>query len=57
MIKSKPSVIIFRKGSERIPTTQIELLETNLPKLQDVIETGSIIVIETERIRTRKLPI
>ena len=56
--KNRPSVIIFRKGSERDPVKQIELLRINLQdELLQLIETGSIIIIETTRIRTRTLPI
>lgn len=55
--KKRPSVIIFRKGSERNPVKQTELLKVNLPELKDVIEAGSIIVFESQRIRTRELPI
>ncbi len=56
--KNKPSVIIFRKGSERDPIKQIELLRINLQdELLHLIETGSIIIIEATRIRTRTLPI
>jgi predicted nuclease of predicted toxin-antitoxin system len=54
---NKPSVILFRKGVERDPVKQAELLKINLPKLQQTIEEGSIVVIEKERIRIRKLPI
>ena len=56
--KNKPSVILFRKGSERKPFKQIELLKANLQdELLKSIETGSIIIIETNRIRIRTLPI
>lgn len=56
--KNKPSVIIFRKGSERDPIKQVDLLKTNLRSgLIDIIETGSIVIIEPTRIRTRELPI
>ena len=56
--KNKPSVIIFRKGSERDPVKQVDLLKTNLCSvLIDIIETGSIVIIEPTRIRTRELPI
>ncbi|MCD4790293.1 MAG: DUF5615 family PIN-like protein [Bacteroidales bacterium] len=55
---NKPSVIIFRKGSERDPFKQIELLNANLKdELLISLKTGSIIIIETTRVRTRTLPI
>jgi hypothetical protein len=34
----------------------VELLKINLLELQEVIEAGSVIVIEATRIRTRELP-
>jgi len=56
--KNKPSVIIFRKGSERNPVNQVNLLKINLQdKLLELIEQGSIVIIETTRIRIRTLPI
>ncbi len=56
--KQKPSVILFRKGSERDPHKQIELLQINLTdQLKKIIEEGSIVIIESSRIRTRDLPI
>jgi hypothetical protein len=33
------------------------LLKANLPQLADALETGSVVVIEPERIRIRTLPI
>ena len=54
----KPSVILFRKGSERDPQKQIELLRINLTdQLKKIIQEGSIVIIESSRIRTRDLPI
>ena len=56
--KNRPSVIIFRKGSERDPIKQINLMKANLQdELLELIETGSIIIIEPTRIRARALPI
>ncbi len=56
--KPKPSFIIFRKGSQRDPKIQSELLEANLSKdLLKVLSKGAILVIETNRIRVRRLPI
>lgn len=56
--QKKPSVILFRKGSERDPHKQIELLRINLSdQLTEIIEEGSIVIIESSRIRTRDLPI
>jgi predicted nuclease of predicted toxin-antitoxin system len=55
---NKPSLILFRKGSDRDPYKQIELIKINLSdQLQELIESGSIIVFESTRIRIRELPI
>lgn len=53
-----PSVILFRKGSDRNPSRQIELLLANLTDtIQTQLETGSIIIFEENRIRSRSLPL
>lgn len=55
--EKKPSVIIFRKGSERRPEKQLALLLKNLLAIQDPLEEGSIVIFEQDRIRIRLLPI
>jgi len=55
--KSKPSVILFRRGADRRPAKQVSLLLSNLSKFKDALEHGSIVVLEQTRLRIHSLPI
>ncbi|MBI4642674.1 MAG: DUF5615 family PIN-like protein [Deltaproteobacteria bacterium] len=53
----KPSIIIFRGGSERRPKQQLSLLLEHLAEISELLEEGGIVIFEQTRIRLRSLPI
>jgi predicted nuclease of predicted toxin-antitoxin system len=53
----EPSVILFRRVSQRRPKKQVSLLLANFPAVETALGKGAVIVFEESRMRIRRLPI
>jgi predicted nuclease of predicted toxin-antitoxin system len=51
----KPSVILYRRRTERRPDKQVALLLVNLERIRGPLKMGSIVVFDEHRIRFRSL--
>jgi predicted nuclease of predicted toxin-antitoxin system len=55
--EKRPSVILFRRQTQRRPEKQLRLLLLNLPGLCQDLDSGAIVVFDQDRIRVRSLPV
>jgi predicted nuclease of predicted toxin-antitoxin system len=53
----KPSIILFHHSFPHQPDEQAKILVRNLARLAGALEQGSLVVLESHRIRIRSLPI
>ncbi len=55
--ESRPSLILFRQARNRRPEQQAAMLLSNLPTIEESLQSGCIVVLEDSRLRIRRLPV
>jgi predicted nuclease of predicted toxin-antitoxin system len=53
----RPSIILFHHSFPHRPSEQARILVRNLAQLSAALEQGSLVVLESHRVRIRSLPI
>ena len=53
----RPSVVLFRRPTDRRAGQQMLLLTANLPDLEQALIGGAVVVFQRDRIRIRQTPI
>lgn len=54
---TKPSVVLFRGMADRSAGSLLSLFRANLPAIGGDLDIGAVVVIESTRVRIRRLPI
>lgn len=53
----KPSIVLIRRSAKRRADQLLALLLVNLPAVEWNLEEGAIVVLDSDRVRIRRLPI
>jgi predicted nuclease of predicted toxin-antitoxin system len=55
--ESRPSLILFRQARNRRPEQQASVLLSNLPAIEEPLQSGCVVVLKDARLRIRRLPV